>query len=238
MIAAEKLLLERMIRYGKQSSVGIMMLSIIDIVTGILSLFITALAIPAIAGSVAVLFKVSKTAIQYKKLRTAAASISPIIAAYIAARKKENIIIKGGKELMEKAKNAFKALGRNWQTVAGLLSLLIVVVEWLFGFIDGLIMAKWGLSSEMVHAFLTPLYAFIINAIAGAGFERLKAYNYRKEQIADAKEKRAVAKAENNKSKNTIKLLSLAEKVNKEDLLHFIAEMKKSKGPDSAETAP
>ena len=92
-----------------KSNTGIILLTLFDILAGVLSLFIVAFTIPAIAGSIILFLKLLRPAIQYKKVINTLRKISPAIGAYIAIRKKQE----GGVHFMEKLKKLGIAIWGN-----------------------------------------------------------------------------------------------------------------------------
>ena len=138
-----KLALEKIIQYGKNYSVGIIILSIVDVAVGIASIFLAFMYIP-VFSSIAVMFKVTRTAIQSKKLQKVALVAFPIVVEYIKIRKKEKL-----KMLLKK----FKAVLEN-------------ICKYVFGnkltITEIVVAAGFGYSIYILAPF-----GFILNVIAG-----------------------------------------------------------------------
>ena len=126
-----KLAIDKIIHYGKNYSIGIVILSIVDVLVGIASIFLAFMYIP-LFGSTMVALRVFKSAVQYKKLQKVALGAYPLVVEYIKIRKKENF--KMAKKIKPILKKVLLALFGNKFTLSMLLvcaSFAFAVFEWL-----------------------------------------------------------------------------------------------------------
>ena len=119
----------------------------------------------------------------------------------------KKITYKEGNDKVMKAKEIYAKVLRwlkaNWQTGVGVASLVYLFLEIGFNFIgNGL--AVHGVDPNIAYAILTPLYGFIVNAMAKQGFEKPEVVEQRHLDNKVLADEKAKAKA-NKRAKDELK---------------------------------